>query len=127
MHNYIVVNIMFLEVLLELCEIPLTRNFTTSILDIVIVMLVHGVVGQVDVLLVHRFLTVGVLGCRKPHKTFFEDVNFKGVIASNEAVDAQIILKTIDQVGVRNVLRNYIARFLFYFLFLTNNLDTSTA
>ena len=70
MHDNSVVDSNFIEVLLELGEIPLTCCFftiavlllvSTFALDILFVLFVDRVVSQVDVLLVYRFGVVRVL------------------------------------------------------------------
>lgn len=69
------------------------------------ILLIDRVIGQVHVLVVLvDLLGVGFGG--ETSKTLLENVDSQRFIAGNQHVDAQIKLMTIDQQGVRDVLRN---------------------
>ena len=106
------VNAYLLEVVLELGQVPLRCVLSViffagfvapigpSVLDVVFVLLVHTVVGQVNVAFVGQFLTVSVfLGC-ETHQSLLEEVYFERIKARYKRIDTHVILEAVDQMRV---------------------------
>ena len=129
----------FVEVVLELRQVPLRSVLSiviirllfaaigTGVLDVVLVLLIHRVIRQMNEPLIYIFLAVCVFLRREASQTFLEEVNFQRVEARDERVDAQIILKAVDQVRVAHVLGDHVAWLALDFLLLPDNLDASAA
>jgi len=81
----------------------------------------------VDVPLVDRLLTIGVLLRCETHETLFEKVDLERVEAGHQGVDPQIVLEAINQVRIAHVLRHNIAWLALDFLLVANDFDATTA
>ena len=79
-----------------------------------------------DEALVHGFLVVCVLLSGESHQAFVEEIDLEWVEGCDESVDTQIILETFNQVRIRHVLGDNIARLAFDFLFLADDFDATT-
>ena len=74
-----------------------------------------------------RFLAIGVFLCGESCQSFLEQIYFQWIKASNKCIDPEIILEAIDQMWIRDVLRDNVARLPLDFCFAPNNFDASTA
>jgi hypothetical protein len=77
--------------------------------------------------LVNIFLTICVLLCSKASESFFEQIDFEWIKASDECIYTQIILEAIYQVRIAHILRDYIPWLSLNFLLLANDFDASAA
>lgn len=80
-----------------------------------------------DVPLVDRLLIIGVLLGRETDQALLKEVDFERVKAGDERVDAHIVLEPVDQVRIRDVLGDNVARLPLNFLLLADHLDSTTA
>ena len=81
-HHCLEVDAYFLEVVLELCQVPLRSvlsivffrpaSIGSRVLDVVLILLVDRIIGEMDVALVHRLLTICVLLSGKTNEAFLE-------------------------------------------------------
>ena len=106
--------------------ILLLATIGASILNIVLIFLVDRVVCQVNESFVYILLAICILLCGKSSQTFLEEIHFKWIKSCHERINAQIVLETIDQVWVADVLGHDIARLALNFLLLANDFDTTT-
>ena len=104
----------------------LLATIGASILNVVLILLVNRVVSQVNESFVYILLTVRILLCGKSSQTFLEEIHFKWIKSCHERINAQIVLETIDQVRVADVLGHDIARLALDFLLLADDFDTTT-
>ena len=139
MHDGLEVDAALLEEVLQLGQVPLRCVLSVlvllgllaavrpRILYIVLVFLVHRVVGQVYESLVDVLLTVGVLLCCEASQSLLKEVHLQGVESRNQRINAQIILKAVDQVRIAHVLRHNVAWLPLDFLLLADDFDATTA
>ena len=104
----------------------LLATIGASVLNVVLILLVDRVVSQVNESFVYILLTVCILLCGKSSQTFLEEIHFKWIKSCHERINAQIVLETIDQVRVADVLGHDIARLALDFLLLADDFDTTT-
>ena len=104
----------------------LLATIGASVLNIVLILLVNRVVSQVNESFVYILLTVCILLSGKSSQTFLEEIHFKWIKSRHERINAQIVLETIDQVRVADVLGHDIARLALDFLLLADDFDTTT-
>jgi hypothetical protein len=78
-------------------------------------------------LLIDALLTVCVLLGGKTDKTLLHKVDLKGVEASDEGINSQVILEAVYQVRVGHVLGDHVAWLAFDFLLLAHNFDSASA
>ena len=134
----VVIDANLLKVVLELGQVPLTGVvFTTvvlslasvgsRVLDILIILLVDGVVSQMDELLLGGFLGIGVFLGRESDQALLHQVDFERVKARYKSIDPQIVLEAMDQVGIADVLGDHIAWLPLDFLLLADDLDATSA
>ena len=100
---------------------------SSSVLDVVFVLFVHGVICQMDKALIRIFLTVGVLLSGETHQPLLKQIHLEGIKSGHKSVNSKIIFETFDQVWVADVLRDDVARLPFHLLLLTYDFDASSA
>ena len=116
MHDCLEVDAALVKEVLQLCHVPfrgvlsilvrlgLLAAVRPGILDVVLVLLVDRVVGQVNEPLIDILLAIGVLLCCEASQSLLKEVHLERIKTGDERIYAQIILEAIDQVRVANIL-----------------------
>ena len=116
MHDCLEVDATLFKEVLQLGQVPLRGVLSIffrlgllaavrpRILDVVLVLLVDRVVGQVNESLIDVLLAIGVLLCSEPSQSLLKEVHLERIESSDERIYAQIILEAVDQVRVANIL-----------------------
>ena len=137
MHDCLEVDAALFKVVLQLGQVPLRgvlsilvrlgllAAVTPRILDVVLVLLVDRVVGQVNESLIDVLLAIGVLLCCEASQSLLKEVHLERIKTGDECIYAQIILEAIDQVRVANILRHNISWLALHFLFLADYFDAT--
>ena len=137
MHDCLEVDATLFKEVLQLGQVPLRGVLSIffrlgllaavrpRILDVVLVLLVDRVVGQVNESLIDVLLAIGVLLCSEPSQSLLKEVHLERIESSDERIYAQIILEAIDQVRVANILRHNVAWLALHFLFLADYFDAA--
>lgn len=123
------VNSVLLKPSLQHTEVPLAgvSVFISSILDVVVGPLVYRVVGQMDEALVQVLWVVRVFLSGEPNQPLLEQEDLERFEAGDEHVNAQVVLKAVDEVGVRNILRDYVPVLFVDLRLLADHLDAFAA
>ena len=140
MHHCFEIDAALVEEVFQLGKVPLRSvlrivvvilsrltTVSTSVLDVVFVLFVYGVVGQMDKALIRVFLTVGVLLGGETHQPLLKQIHLEGIKSGHKSVNSKIIFETFDQVWVAHVLRHHIARLPLHLLLLTYDFDSTSA
>jgi len=81
----------------------------------------------VDVPLFSLFWIVSVLLSSKSHEALVEQVHLEWIEASDEGIDPQIVLETVNQMRIGNVLGHDVAGLALDLLLAANNFNSPTA
>ena len=140
MHDSLEVDATLFKEVLQLGQVPLRgvlrivflilsrlTTVSTSVLDVVFILFVHGVVGQMDEALIRIFLTVGVLLGGETYQPLLKQIHLEGIKSGHKSVNSKIIFETFDQVWVADVLRDDVARLPLHLLLLTYDFDSTSA
>ena len=137
MHDCLEVDAALFKVVLQLGQVPLRgvlsilvrlgllAAVTPRILDVVLVLLVDRVVGQVNESLIDVLLAIGVLLCCEASQSLLKEVHLERIKTGDECIYAQIIFEAIDQVRIANILRHNISWLALHFLFLADYFDAT--
>ena len=93
--------ILWIVVILILSRLP---TVSARVLDVVFVLFIHRVVGQMDEALIRVFLTIGVLLGGETHQPLLKQIHLEGIKSGHKSVNSKIIFETFDQVWVAHVL-----------------------
>ena len=130
-HNLFEIYAIFVKPVCQLVEIPLGCIFSILVigatLNVVICLLVYRVISQMNKSLIQVFGIIRVFLCRKTYEAFLEQEYFQGIKASNKNIDTEVIFEPVDEVGVWDVLWDYISVLLVHLGLWPNNLDTFAA